>query len=108
MGANQNSSREFDLYPEINPMPLFHLGQDRLAIDKLSALRTKLGTTAETRLDANKNTCEIDNKSQTKIWFISSQIFHRTPCVRVQGITAGVHFRLINLESFDPVTQEVY
>jgi hypothetical protein len=39
---------------------------------------------------------------------MSSQLFHRTPRVRIQEITAGVQFRLGIIESFDPVTQELY
>jgi hypothetical protein len=47
MGANQNSSRE--------------LGQDRIAIEKLSAIETGLGTTktqGKTAIDTSKVTCE--------------------------------------------------
>jgi hypothetical protein len=111
-GGNESQSKFFEGTWHISQnqpdVHLFPLSEDRLVIDKLSALRTKLGTTGETWLDANKNMCEIDNKSRTKIWFISSQTFHRTPCVRVQGITARVQFRLVNLDSFDSVTQELY
>jgi hypothetical protein len=35
-----------------------------------------------------------------------SEAFHRTPGGRVQEITAGVRFRLSNLKSFDPMTQD--
>jgi hypothetical protein len=34
-----------------------------LAIDKLSAFRTGLGTAAETRIGASKITCEIDDEN---------------------------------------------
>jgi hypothetical protein len=44
--------------------PLFYLGQDRLAIEKLSALGTGLGTVAETQINAGKNTCETDDENQ--------------------------------------------
>jgi hypothetical protein len=40
--------------------------------------------------------------------FISSQVFHRTPGGRVQETTVGVQFESLILESFDPVTQELY
>jgi hypothetical protein len=40
MGAYQNSSREPDLYSEINPTLL----SSRIGIDKLSALETGFGT----------------------------------------------------------------
>jgi hypothetical protein len=56
MGANQNSSRKLGLYPKSGPTPLFYLGQDRLAIGKLSALRTGLGTVADIQNGASKNT----------------------------------------------------
>jgi hypothetical protein len=46
--------------------PLFYLNQDRIAIDKLSALETGLGTAAETLINARKNMCEIDDKNQLK------------------------------------------
>jgi hypothetical protein len=39
---------------------------------------------------------------------MSSQAFHRTPGGRVQEITAGVRFEPRILQSFDPVTQELY
>jgi hypothetical protein len=70
------------------------------------ALRTGLGTTAKTRNDAGKNTCEIDDKNQIEEQFISSQAFYRTPSERVQEITTRVQFEPQNLKSFDPVTQE--
>ena len=38
-------------------------GDDRTAIAKVSALGTELGTTAETRNDVSKTTCEIDDKN---------------------------------------------
>jgi hypothetical protein len=64
MGASQNSSRELSLYPKIkSDAPLFELGQDRLAIDKLSALKTGLGTAAKTRIGASKTMCEIDDEN---------------------------------------------
>jgi hypothetical protein len=48
MGANQNSSAELALCPTINPKVLSsNFGQDRLAIDKLSAFGTELVTEAE-------------------------------------------------------------
>jgi hypothetical protein len=67
--------------------PLFYLNQDRIAIDKLSALEIGLGTAAETRINARKNTCEIDDKNQLKKQFISSQAFHRTSGGRIQEFT---------------------
>jgi hypothetical protein len=47
------------------------------------ALEIGLGTTAETQIDASKNTYEIDRKNQIKKYFIFSQALHRTPCGRV-------------------------
>jgi hypothetical protein len=87
---------------------LFQLGQDRLAIDKLSALGTGLGTATEPRNGASKTTCEIDDKNRLEKQFISSQAFHRTPGGRVREITTGEQFKPRNLESFDPTTQELY
>jgi hypothetical protein len=37
-----------------------------------------------------------------------SQTFHRTPDRRVQKITVEEQFKPQNIESFDPVTQELY
>jgi hypothetical protein len=42
MGVNQNSSRELALYPKFDPMPIFYLDQDRVAIKKLFTLETRL------------------------------------------------------------------
>jgi hypothetical protein len=53
----------------------------------------------ETRNNASKTTSDIDNKNRIKEQFRSSQAFHQTP---------GVQFEPRNLESFDPVTQELY
>jgi hypothetical protein len=39
---------------------------------------------------------------------MSSQVFHRTPGVRVREITVKKQFEPQILESFDPMTQEVY
>jgi hypothetical protein len=63
MRANQNSLQEHNIYPKPNLMPLFKLGQDRIAIDKLSVLRTGLGTAIETRNSASKIMSEIDDKN---------------------------------------------
>jgi hypothetical protein len=106
MGVNQNSSTELGLYPKINPKPISSKSaQDRLAIDKLSALETRLGTAAETRIDAGKTTSEIDNKNQIEEQFISSAAFLRTSGGHVREITAEVQFRLRIIESFDPATK---
>jgi hypothetical protein len=83
---------------------LFQLGQDCLAIDELSALETGLETAAETRVDADKTTCEINDKNQTKEHFISSQTFHRIPDGRIQEISAEERFEPKTLESFNLVT----
>jgi hypothetical protein len=69
MGADQNFSQELDLCPKSNPTPhssnsaktVYKLGQDRLAIDELSTLRTGLGIIAETQINADKNMCKIDD-----------------------------------------------
>jgi hypothetical protein len=52
--------------------------------------------------------CNIDDKNRVKEQYISSQAFHRTPGGRVGEITAGEQFEARILESFDPVTQELY
>jgi hypothetical protein len=44
--------------------PLKH--KTHIAIEQLSALRTGLGTAAETRIGVSKNTCEIDDENQIK------------------------------------------
>jgi hypothetical protein len=62
----------------------------------------------ETRNDASKTSCEIDNRNQLEKRFISSQAFHRTPGGRVRKTTTGEKFKPIILESFDPATQELY
>jgi hypothetical protein len=62
----------------------------------------------ETRNGASKTTCEIDDKNQIEEQFPYLQAFHPTPGERVQEITAGEQFEPQNLESFDPVTQELY
>jgi hypothetical protein len=67
-----------------------------------------LGTAAETRIGASKTTCKIDDKNRIEEQFISSHAFHRTSGGRVQEITAGKRFEPRILESFDPVTQELY
>jgi hypothetical protein len=46
--------------------PVFYLGQDRIAIEKLSTLKTGLGTAAETWISAGKTKSEIDDKIQIK------------------------------------------
>jgi hypothetical protein len=71
-----------------------------------SALGTGLGIVTETRIDASKNTCEIDDRNQIKDQFISLHAFHRTSGGRVRKITAKERFQPRILESFDPVTQE--
>jgi hypothetical protein len=62
----------------------------------------------EIPIGASKNTCEIDDKTRIEEQIMSSQTFHQTPGGRIQEITEGVQFGLENLESFDPVTQELY
>jgi hypothetical protein len=77
-------------------------------MDKLSALRTGLENTVKTRNNVGKTTCKIDDENQLEEQFISSQAFHWTPSGRVQEITAEVQFKLGNLNSFDPMTEESY
>jgi hypothetical protein len=60
---------------------------NHIAIEQLLTLGTGLGITAETQIDAGKNTCKTDDKTQTKNQFMSSQIFHYTPCRRVRETT---------------------
>jgi hypothetical protein len=87
-------------------IPLFWLGQDLTAIAKLSTLGTGLGTVAETWNSASKTTCEINDKNRIEEQFISSQTFQRTPGGRVRDITARVQFKVWNIKSFNPMTQE--
>jgi hypothetical protein len=87
---------------------LFYLGQDRLAIDKLSALGTRLGTATKTQINASRTSCEIDDKNRIKELSISSQSFNRTIGGRVRKNTAGEQFEPRILKSFDPVTRELY
>jgi hypothetical protein len=77
-----------------------------MAIAKLSAFGTGLGTAAETRNNASKITCEIGGKNQIEEQIISSQAFHQTSGGCVREITVGERFEPRVLESFDPVTQE--
>jgi hypothetical protein len=67
-----------------------------------------LVTAAKTRNGASKITSEIDNKNQIEKQFMSSQVFYRTRSERVQKITVEEQFKSQNLESFDPITQEIY
>jgi hypothetical protein len=62
----------------------------------------------KTRNGASKTSCEINDRNQLEKRFISSQTFHQTPVARVQETTAEEQFRSRILESFDPVTQEIY
>jgi hypothetical protein len=64
-------------------VPLFLLDQDCLTIDKLSALETGLGITAEPRINASKTTYEIGDKNRIEEQFIYLQVFHRTSGERV-------------------------
>jgi hypothetical protein len=80
MGANQNSLSEHGIYPRIDPTLL---SSNSAKTAELSAFGTKLGITAETRNGASKTTCEIDDKNRIEEQFISSQVFHRTPSMRV-------------------------
>jgi hypothetical protein len=82
---------------------LFQPDQDRLAIDKLSAFRTELGTVPRIRRGANKITQEIDNKRLDSKQFISSQAFLRTIGERVRGTAAGEQSRPQLLETLDTV-----
>jgi hypothetical protein len=78
-----------------------------MAIEKLSALKTGLEIAAETQNNPGKNACEIGDKNRIKKWFISSQVFHRTPGGHIQEITAREQFEPRIIESFDPATQEL-
>jgi hypothetical protein len=59
----------------------------------------------KTTVDAIQDTCET---MATKIEFKSSQAFHQRSGVRIREITTGEQFEPQILESFDPVTQELY
>jgi hypothetical protein len=65
-----------------------------------------LGITAETQNGASKITSEIDDENQIK----NSLYPHKdiSPSGRVREITAEERFEPRILESFDPVTQELY
>jgi hypothetical protein len=84
---------------------LFQPDQDRLAIDKLSAFGTGLGTVTKTRRDANNTTQEIVNKDLTQKQFISSQAFHRTLGGRVRETTTEEQFRPQLFETLDTAAQ---
>jgi phosphotransferase system IIB component len=77
-----------------------------MTIDQLLALGTGLGNIEETRHNAGKNTCEIDDENQINEQYISSQEFHQTASGRVQKIIVGEQFKPRILGSFDPVTQD--
>jgi hypothetical protein len=51
---------------------------------QLSAHGTRLGTAAETRINASKNMSETEDENQIKTQFMSSQVFRRTLYARVQ------------------------
>jgi hypothetical protein len=53
MGANQNSSTKLGLCSKSSRRPSLRLDQDRIAIDKLSALETGLGIAAGTQNSAS-------------------------------------------------------
>jgi hypothetical protein len=50
-----------------------------------------------------RSTTEINSENN-----LYPQLSHQTPVDRVREITAGEQFEPRNLESFDPVTQELY
>jgi hypothetical protein len=77
-------------------------------MEQLSALGTGLKITAKTRIGASKIICEIDDRNRIEEQFISSHAFHRTPDGHIQKIIAEERFESRILESFDPVTQELY
>jgi hypothetical protein len=49
---------------------------------------------------------DYGGQKQIKNQFMSSQTFHRTPCVRVQETTAWERLELRKLELLDPIDQE--
>jgi hypothetical protein len=61
----------------------------------------------KTQNGVRKTSYEIDDINQLKKQFISPQIFHRTPGRHVRKTTTEVQFEPRNLESFDPMTQEL-
>jgi hypothetical protein len=67
-GSQSKLLKELDLYLKPNPMTL---SSNSIKTDKLSALKTGLGITAETRNGASKTTCEMDDKNQIEEQFIS-------------------------------------
>jgi hypothetical protein len=71
-------------------------------------LEIGLGTAAKTKINVGKIMCEIDDKNRIEELFISSQAFHQTTAGRVQKITAKERFEPKTLETFDPVTRELY
>jgi hypothetical protein len=74
----------------------------------LMALETGLGTTAKTQNGASKTMSEIDEKNRIEKQLMSSQAFHRTAGGRVREIIMEERFETRKLESFDPVTHELY
>jgi hypothetical protein len=67
-----------------------------------------LVTATEIWNGASKTTSEIDDKNRIEKQFTSSQTFHRTSGGRIWEITARERFEPRILESFGPVTQELY
>jgi hypothetical protein len=67
-----------------------------------------LETTAETLNDASKTTSKIDDENRIEKQFMSSQAFHRTPGGRVRETIVEEQFKPQIIESFDPMTEELY
>jgi hypothetical protein len=62
----------------------------------------------ETQDGTGKDPSEANDENQIEKQFISSHAFHRTPGGRIWEITVGEWFEPRIIESFDPVTQELY
>jgi hypothetical protein len=108
MGANQNSSRELGLYPEINPTPLSFNSAIPHGYRKAIRAQNRVRNRNE-----NINRCWQEyvrdrRQNRVKRQLKSSQSFHRTPHGRELENTMWTQFKLVKLESFSPATQELY
>jgi hypothetical protein len=69
-GLNESQSKflkgTWPIFQNRPDVPLFYLGQDRIPIEKLSALEIRLGTTAETWISVGKTKSEINDKIRIK------------------------------------------
>jgi hypothetical protein len=87
MGANQNFSRELDLYPKIDPTSLLTRSRPhsyREAIRPRNQIRNHGDTAEDNNRCKPRHVRENDAQKFIKMQLKSSQTFQRTPCERVQ------------------------